>query len=137
MFLNFMLARLLSARQVVLLCDVNRTRLFYRGQVYSRLTVPGFENLPKRTGVWYHPIWALMDMDTRTQEPPLRWRGCLADPGVFSKPRSMESVAQAVQGCSVRDASMGYEGADGRVRLSLVPPFCYQPRPYRLIEVGH
>jgi hypothetical protein len=46
MFLNFMLARLLSARQVVLLCDVNRIRLFYRGQVYSRLTVLGLENLP-------------------------------------------------------------------------------------------
>ncbi len=46
-FLKFMLARLISDRQVVLLCDSTHAYLFYLGQVYFRLTTFGFEDLPK------------------------------------------------------------------------------------------
>jgi hypothetical protein len=69
MFLNFLLARLISARQVVLLHNISKVYLFYRGQVYSRLEVSGLKNLPKRLETGYYPLWLLIDVDTRGQEP--------------------------------------------------------------------
>jgi len=65
-----MLARLISLHQVVLLCDPTTAHLFYRGQVYSRSTGPCFVNLPTCRKSRYCPIWALVDMDLRMQEPP-------------------------------------------------------------------
>ena len=54
------------------------------------------------------------------QEPGAAYRRdvkYLAHPGVSPKPRSMEGVEKAEQGCSVWDASVEYEGVDGRVRI--------------------
>ncbi len=70
-FLKFMLARLISARQVVLLCDSSDVHLFYRGQVYFRSAMFGFGGLPKRRRTPYCPIWALIDMDYQHQGPPI------------------------------------------------------------------
>ena len=69
-FLKFMLARLISAQQVVLLCDDSATHLFYRGGVYIRPTEPhGFMNLP--THAPHNPIWALIDVGYEDRGPPL------------------------------------------------------------------
>jgi len=46
MFLKFMLARLISARQVVLLYITSKVFLFYHDKVYSRPTRDGFRGLP-------------------------------------------------------------------------------------------
>jgi hypothetical protein len=70
-FLNFMLTQLISAGQVVLLCNASEIYLFYCGQVYSRLTVSSFYELPKRKGTRYCPIWTLIDADFKNEGPPL------------------------------------------------------------------
>ena len=67
-----MLARLISANQVVLLCDSPKLYLFYNGQVYTRSTEPsGFENLPERQRMRYWPVWTLIDIDNKKEGPPL------------------------------------------------------------------
>jgi len=71
MFLKFMLARLISDRQVVLLCDINTVLLFYHGKVYSRPTQRGFGDLPEHQEAPYCPIWALIDMDCLEEGPPI------------------------------------------------------------------
>jgi len=65
-----MLARLISDRQVVLLCTTSKIYLFYHGRVYFRSTQYGFGDLPKRQGGSYCPIWALLDVDYLDQGPP-------------------------------------------------------------------
>jgi len=65
-----MLARLISAGQVVLLCGSNDIYLFYQGRVYMRLTQFGIESLPKRRGM-YCPVWALIDVDFKDRGAPL------------------------------------------------------------------
>jgi hypothetical protein len=70
-FPNFMLAQLISAHQVVLLCDASTIYLFYHNQVYSRPTASGFSGLPARKGTLYCPIWALIDMDCVDKGPPI------------------------------------------------------------------
>ena len=71
MFLNFMLAQLISAQQVVLLCNSRVIRLLYQGQVYSRKTESGFDNLPTHLKALYCPIWALIDVDFEDRGPPI------------------------------------------------------------------
>lgn len=66
-----MLARLISARQVVLAYDGTRLRLFYQGQVYSRPAAYDFDNLPQGPDTEYCPIWMLIDVDNQNQEPPI------------------------------------------------------------------
>jgi hypothetical protein len=66
-----MLARLISARQVVLAYDGTGLRLFYQGQVYSRPAAYDFDNLPQGSDTEYCPIWMLIDVDNRNQEPPI------------------------------------------------------------------
>jgi len=73
-FLNFMLARLVSARQVVLICDNHKIHLFFYGQVYSRSAGSGLEDLPKRLPKQYFPIWALIDADLQKQGTPFSRR---------------------------------------------------------------
>lgn len=65
-----MLARLIHARQVVLWYDNYWAHLFFRGQVYTRMGAEGFCDLPKLQGSDC-PVWALIDMDYRTEQPPL------------------------------------------------------------------
>jgi hypothetical protein len=64
-----MLARLASAYQVVLLCDISDVFLFYRGKVYFRPDSSGFRNLPESQGKTYCPVWALIDVDFRETGP--------------------------------------------------------------------
>jgi len=71
MFLKFMLARLISDRQVVLLYDTYTAFLFFHGKVYSRPTQCGFGDLPRRKGALYCPIWALIDVDYLDHGPPI------------------------------------------------------------------
>ena len=66
-----MLISLLSARQVVTLCDNSVILLFYRGQVYARSVESGFEDLPTRLGTSYSPVWALIAMDYEDRGPPI------------------------------------------------------------------
>ena len=70
-FLKFMLARLISTRQVVVLCDNRRSYLFYAGTVYSRSAEFGFMNLPERQATRYFPVWALIDVDFENRGPNL------------------------------------------------------------------
>jgi len=66
-FLKFMLVKLISAGQVVLLHDPPKIFLFYQGSVYSRLVENGLSYLPKyRTA--YCPIWTLIDGDCPKDE---------------------------------------------------------------------
>jgi len=64
-----MLARLISAGQVVLVYYSGNIYLFYRGQVYSRPMASGLEGLPEHCGMVYCPIWALVDADYEGQGP--------------------------------------------------------------------
>ena len=73
-FLNYVLVRLISARQVVLICDEYKTHLFYCGQVYSRSAGSGLEDLPECLQTQYFPIWALIDVDYQKQGPPFSRR---------------------------------------------------------------
>jgi hypothetical protein len=66
-----MLARLISARQVVLLCDTSNTYLFYHQRVHTRPTASGFEDLPRLQETPYYPIWALIDVDFQDYGPPI------------------------------------------------------------------
>ena len=67
----FMLVQLISAHQVVLFCGSTKVFLFYCGQVYSRSTTFGLDDLPKRRGMYYYPIWALVDVEYQNQGPPI------------------------------------------------------------------
>ena len=71
LFLMFMLVRLISAHQVVLLCGSSEVFLFYCGRVYSRPTASGLGELPRHQHEEYHPIWALVDVDYIGQGPPI------------------------------------------------------------------
>ena len=69
-FQMFTLARLLSAHQVVLLCDNSELYLFFRRKVYnqsaeSRIVLPQSR----------YPIWALIDVDYQDREPPYALTG--------------------------------------------------------------
>ena len=70
-FLKFMLVRLISDGQVVVLCDSFNVNLFYGDQVYRQAMSSNFRGLPERKGVRYHPIWALIDVDYDNRGPPM------------------------------------------------------------------
>ena len=70
-FLKFLLARLLSAHQVAILCGNDLIHLFYHGKVYYRPTAYGFKNAPKHRTVRYYPIVALIDVDFKDRGPPI------------------------------------------------------------------
>ena len=70
-FLFFMLTRLFSARQVVLLCNSTYAYLFYRGNVYRRPAMYGFWDLPENPNRQYCPIPALIDVDYKNQGPSI------------------------------------------------------------------
>jgi len=70
-FLFFMLTRLFSARQVVLLCNTPFAFLFYRGKVYRRSAEFGFWDLPENPNRRYCPILALIDMGYKDKGPHL------------------------------------------------------------------
>jgi len=116
MFLDFVLARLISARQVVLLCDTFTVHLFYHGKVYSRPTQCGFGDLPKRRGAPYCPIWALIDMDYQDQGPlmsggdriwpiqasppePIRWKSWSKQNGAALLGMPLWEMDELMEGC--------------------------------------
>jgi len=66
-----MLVRLISIGQVVLLYNFPKIYLFYRGKVYFQLATSPFLGLPKRKLMGYCPIWALIDVDMKSEEPPM------------------------------------------------------------------
>jgi len=70
LFQKFMLAQLISAHEVVLLCDSDQILLFFRGKVYYRPIDSGFRFLPRPPATVYYPIWALVDV-TDLKEPPI------------------------------------------------------------------
>ena len=66
-FLKFLLARLVSARQVVLFGDKTEFHLFYRGEVYKKARIG---DLPKLfRNMCFQPAWALIDGDCMTEVP--------------------------------------------------------------------
>jgi len=65
-----MLVQLISAQEVVLLCDSARICLFFRGRVYHRPENSGFAFLPRPPIELYYPIWTLVDM-VPLREPPI------------------------------------------------------------------
>jgi len=70
-FLRFMLARLLSNQQVVVLCDNDQVHLFYRDQVYARPTALGFVDLPVHREHPSRSVWGLIDVDFQDHGPPI------------------------------------------------------------------
>ncbi|KAF9779833.1 hypothetical protein BJ322DRAFT_344792 [Thelephora terrestris] len=71
-FLKFMLARLISNGQVVLLFDNARAHLFYRGQVHYRVMTDVIDGLPRLTRPGRKsPIWTLVDADIYPLGPPV------------------------------------------------------------------
>ena len=115
MFLSFLLARLLSVRQVVLLYTNAETYLFYRGQAYSRPTGPRLKHLPTRTIERYCPIWMLIDMDDANRGPhigkrlniwpiqasspnPTRWRVWKKQYGAFLFGMPLWSMDELIAG---------------------------------------
>ena len=69
-FLYYMLVRLISARQPVLLYTSTTTIFFYRGEVYRQTTENHFWSIPIYQG-GYFPLWALIDIDSRLEPPPI------------------------------------------------------------------
>ena len=67
----FLLARFISARQPVVLCDSLRIYLFFRGDVYWRPTATGFYELPRHKQIEHCPVWTLIDMDYQDLNPPI------------------------------------------------------------------
>lgn len=58
-----MLVRLITARQVVLLCGGDQVFLFYHGEVYRRSMPFGLSYLPRHREGRSWPIWTLIDME--------------------------------------------------------------------------
>ena len=90
-FLDFMLARLISAKQVVLVYSASRVLLFYQGTVYMRGQA-SFLYIPTHKRDKSFCAWALVDADSSSQGPtievhhriwplqasspqPTRWKG--------------------------------------------------------------
>jgi len=71
-FLGFLVVRLLSLNQVVLLCDSDDAVLFYQGQVYTRPAKDAFKDLPVNRG--YFPVWTPIDADSMTGGPSVKRR---------------------------------------------------------------
>ena len=89
-FLSFLLARLISLKQVVLLRSSDSGLLFYHGQVYSRPAANSFTDLPighmNLPEDWYFPIWTLLDVDG-SQAAPFITRGMNVWPIQASSPQ--------------------------------------------------
>ncbi|KAI0764753.1 hypothetical protein C8Q74DRAFT_1449937 [Fomes fomentarius] len=72
MFLKYMLARLLSEKQVVVFYTISGIHLFYQGAVYYHSETPdameAINNLPYHTQSTFSP-WMLVDMDLEVREP--------------------------------------------------------------------
>jgi len=119
-----MLAKLISAGQVVLLHHSSAIYLFYHGRVYFRPAASCFwQWLPEHHRMAYCPIWTLIDGDYESQGLT-KYVVCplhMAGPGDSSKPHSMEVVVEAEWGYSVGDASMEHGGVSTRVRSSFLP----------------
>ena len=111
-----MLVRLISAHQVVLLCDSENLFLFYAGQTYSRPAAIGFGGLPERLHTSYYPVWALIDVDFQDRGPgieshsdiwpiqtsspkPQRWR---------SWSKQFGAVVLGMPLWNIKDLMMGY-----------------------------
>ena len=62
-----MLMQLMRAKQAILLCNSSKVFLFYRGQVFSRPTASGFDDIPTLEG---YPVWTLVDVDYEDHGPP-------------------------------------------------------------------
>jgi len=69
-----MLARLISARQVVFLRDGYVMHLFYHCHMYSRPAQSSFVYLPTRKKSPYCPIWTLIDVYFQNCGPPITGR---------------------------------------------------------------
>ena len=67
-FLDFMLARLISAKQVVLVSTGSKVLLFYQGTVYKR-EPPFFSCGPTHKLDKSFCAWALIDADSKAQGP--------------------------------------------------------------------
>ena len=61
-FSEYLLAQLISTGEVVLFCNSVRILLFFCGKLYRRLTISGFECLPKPPLGTKHSIWTLIDL---------------------------------------------------------------------------
>ena len=69
-FLDFMLARLISAKQVVLIYTGSKVLLFYQGNVY-RQRPADFSFVPRHKLDPFFLAWALIDADSEGQEPSI------------------------------------------------------------------
>jgi len=133
-FLKFMLMSLISAHQVVLLCDNQWIHLFYHGQAYFRSTEDGFEDIPKLREDTYFPLWALIDLDFGESLPPLNrhtnvWPIQVSSPNPIRWKAWHKQYRAALLGMplwNMKELRRGY--------VSLFP-FCHQSRPCRSMEV--
>ena len=70
LFLDFMLARLISAKQIVLVYTASYVLLFYHGTVYTRRPAD-FSGVPRHRKHPFFFAWALIDADSSIQQPPI------------------------------------------------------------------
>ena len=129
-FLNFVLAWLLSANQVVLLSVQTTLYLFYNGKTYARNPI-SFSRLPrhKRDTEW--PIWTLIDA-YGDHGPPINsqhniWPIQVSSPHPTRWKMWRKQLDAAVLGMPLWDTEELMQG--------YVTAFCHLPRPCRLVGV--
>lgn len=113
-----MLIRLLSASQVVLLCNTTIIHLFFNGHAYSRPASSGFHYLPRHPGFDNLAPWALIDVDfqdvgapldndsdvwpIQVSDPnPIRWRSWLERFGGVEWGMPLWNLEDLLRGCVV------------------------------------
>ena len=69
-FLNFVLARLVLADQVVFTCSKHHLYIFYHGKVYFRPAETSLMDLPIHPKGRLWPTWTLVDSDSSEKKPP-------------------------------------------------------------------
>ena len=110
-----MLARLVSAKQIVVLCRNSKSYLFYAGKVYTRSADLGFDDVPQRQDSPYFPVWALVDVDYQDREPNLEdadvWPMQMSSPNPIRWKKWRKQHGAALLGMplwTVRELTDGY-----------------------------
>lgn len=110
-----MTARLIAARQIVVLCDNQHVRLFYHGRVYIRSAKAGFKHLPEHLTEPYFPMWGLIDVDSEprirggsdiwpihsSSPEPVQWRAWKKQDGAALLGMPLWGMDELMQGCAV------------------------------------
>ena len=138
MFQMFMLARLLSAHQVVLLCDNAIIYLFFRRKVYYQ-SAESYIVLPQSR----HPIWTLIDVDYQDREPPntitdsrsiwpiqtspVRWKNWRKQTKAAMLGMPLWTMEELVKGYVPSSCHMSFDRGSSLIDLRLCHSLCIDP----------